>query len=155
MKATSLERHLLENPLRPKGTTIPKDGTKFVGAHFPGRSGLEAYIAAPQSFPASRVVYHNDDWVVIKDLYPKSSVHLLLLPRDLKLSHMHPYDALADPEIAAQMQAEATYVASIAAAELRRLFGADSKAESGRNAAMLQGNKHDKVRHVPVLTKTL
>ena len=36
------------------------------------RSGLGAYIERPEAFPASRVVQFDADFVVIRDLYPKS-----------------------------------------------------------------------------------
>jgi aprataxin len=53
---------------RPK-TTVSQSGNKYFG-----RDGLLAYIEEPESFPKSRVVYYNDDWVLIHDLYPKASV---------------------------------------------------------------------------------
>lgn len=53
---------------RPK-TTVAVSGNKYLG-----RDGLLAYIKEPESFPKSRVIYYNDDWVLIHDLYPKASV---------------------------------------------------------------------------------
>jgi aprataxin len=60
---------------RPK-TTVSNTGNKYYG-----RDGLLAYINEPESFPKSRVIYYNDDWVLIHDLYPKASVCSLALAR--------------------------------------------------------------------------
>jgi aprataxin len=53
---------------RPK-TTVAASGNSYLG-----RDGLLAYIREPESFPKGRVIYYNDDWVLIHDLYPKASV---------------------------------------------------------------------------------
>ena len=36
---------------------------------FDNRDGLGAYMACPDQFPPSRVLYYNDSFVVIHDLY--------------------------------------------------------------------------------------
>ena len=108
-----------------------------LGLHFPGREGLEAYIAAPESFPQSKVIYHNEDWVLIRDLYPKASVHLLLLPRNLEISNTLPYDAFeSHPELLANAKEEAEKAAKIAASELRRQYSSVSASEKRRVEAM-------------------
>ncbi|KAF2087877.1 HIT-like protein [Saccharata proteae CBS 121410] len=103
---------------------------------FHGRDGLGAYIADPSSFPPSRILYHTKDWVVINDMFPKSSVHLLLLPRDPDKTHLHPFDAFEDAEFLQSCRAEAEKVVKIVAAELRRKYGRDSKQDRELNEAM-------------------
>lgn len=43
-------------------------------------TGLLAYLKDPSSYPDS-VIMHNEEFVVIKDKYPKSTLHLLIMPR--------------------------------------------------------------------------
>jgi aprataxin len=131
VKSSSISKHFSSNPFRPKGTNLPTGDV-----HFPGRSGLEAYLASPETFPASQIISYNDDWVLIRDRYPKASVHLLLMPRDLKISHMHPYDALRDPAFLESATKESAEAARLAASELRRQYGSGSAAEQSRNDAM-------------------
>ena len=104
--------------------------------HFLGRDGLQAYIEAPDSFPPSRVIYYNKKWVLIHDLYPKGSVHLLLLPRDLRISHIHPVDAFRDAAFLADAKQEAEKAAWIAASELQRMYCSGSATERKRLEAM-------------------
>jgi len=108
------------------------------GLHFPSRDGLEAYIVAPESFLQSEVIYHNENWVLIRDLYPKASVHLLLLPRDLKISHILPsYNAFnSNPEFLNNAKAEAEKAVQIAVSELRRQYSSVSASEEKRIKAM-------------------
>jgi aprataxin len=73
----------------------------------------------------------------VHDLYPKSAVHLLLLPRDTDKFFNHPFDALSnDVEFLAQVRVEAHRLRQLAAAELRRKFGRFSISEKGRVEAM-------------------
>ena len=103
---------------------------------FLGRDGLGAYITNPVSFPASRVIYHNDNWVVINDLFPKSSIHLLLLPRDPSKQLLHPFDAFEDTEFLSEVQAEVQRVRKLVAKELHRRFGKFSALDQKRQKAM-------------------
>ena len=89
------------------------------------RDDLIEYIQNPTSF-SSRLIYHNENFVVIKDLYPKASVHLLILPRDPSKYLLHPFVAFSDPVFLASIRTEATKVKALAASELRRLFGPSS-----------------------------
>lgn len=111
--------------------SAPKD--RFLGKL---RDGLGAYLSDPASFPASRVIYYNDDFVAINDLYPKASVHALLLPRSRKHHLLHPFEAFDDPEFLALVQKEALKLKELVASELRRKFGRDSQAESRREAVL-------------------
>lgn len=100
------------------------------------RDGLGVYLDDPSSFPASRVIYYNDDFVAINDLYPKASVHALLLPRSRKHNLLHPFEAFEDPEFLASVQKETLKLKDMVASELRRRFGRDSRAESRREAVL-------------------
>ncbi|KAF2434030.1 HIT-like protein [Tothia fuscella] len=101
---------------------------------FKHRDNLGQYIHTPET--NSRVVYYTDDWVVIKDAFPKSAVHLLLLPRHRHQYRAHPYDAFRDPEFLASAKEELEKVKGIVASELRRQFGKYSATEKARIDAM-------------------
>ncbi|KAE8352862.1 HIT-like domain-containing protein [Aspergillus coremiiformis] len=100
------------------------------------RDALGAYIANPGSYPPSIVVYHNDDFVAIHDLFPKSTLHLLLLPRDASKSRLHPFEALEDPVFLGKVKEETKKLRSLAAAELRRRYGKDSAQDKKRQEAL-------------------
>ncbi|KAI1950909.1 aprataxin-like protein [Ophidiomyces ophidiicola] len=101
---------------------------------FQGRDALGTYIKHPESTPG--VVYYNDDFVAITDLYPKSSLHLLLLPRDPSKSRLHPFDAFEDREFLAKVRDETMKLRSLAVSELRRMYGKTSRSEAARLEAM-------------------
>ncbi|RYP59674.1 hypothetical protein DL769_008438 [Monosporascus sp. CRB-8-3] len=106
---------------------------------FRARDGLGAYLADPASFPASRVVFHDASFVAINDLYPKASVHTLLLPRDAALRRLHPFDALGDPNNAAFLAAvreQAARLRRLVAKELQRRYGRFSRADAAREAVL-------------------
>ncbi|KAL8418633.1 hypothetical protein RB594_002017 [Gaeumannomyces avenae] len=107
-------------------------------AAFPGRAGLGAYLDEPKAWPGSRVIFHTAGHVAIHDLYPKSLIHCLLLPRAPAKRALHPFDALdgSDPEFLAETRAQAARLRSLVAAELRRRLGRDSAAEAARNAVL-------------------
>ena len=102
---------------------------------FTGRDGLGAYTADPGAFASSRVVYHNDKVVVINDLYPKSTVHTLVLPKS-KRNLLHPIEAFEDPQFLAETKQEVDRAKDMVANELRRLYGKFSVAEQPRLDAM-------------------
>jgi aprataxin len=103
---------------------------------FDRRSGLGAYIVAPDKYEASRVIFYNDNVVAINDLYPKSSVHCLLLPRAEKYQLMHPFDAFEDADFLATVRVEAAKLKSLVGKELRRKYGKFSKQEEAREAVL-------------------
>lgn len=98
------------------------------------RDGLGVYLNDPSSFPT--VVSYDDDFVVIKDAFPKATVHLLILPRDPKITDTHPIDALDDPDFLAMVKAKAETVKKVAAGELRRVLGKYSATERVRDDAL-------------------
>jgi len=101
-----------------------------------GRSALQAYIDAPASFPTSRVLSYDDDFVVIRDAYPKASVHLLLLPRSSSLTALHPFEAFADAAFLAAVRNAVAPLVTLVASELRRLHGSASRTDAARTAAI-------------------
>ena len=115
---------------------IPNGSLTGRSTTFLGRDGLGAYIASPTAFPASRVIYHNEKFVVINDLYPKSSVHLLLIPRDPSKTYLHAFEAFEDSAFLADVQVEVKKIRGLAAKELRRRFGTFSEKDMARGAAM-------------------
>ena len=126
-----------------KHKTPSKSSHKVVQAHpttaattFLGRDGLGAYIASPQSFPAARVILYSEEFVVINDLFPKSSVHLLLLPRSMEKTLLHPFEALSDTEFLRKLQLEAKKLRELAAKELQRRYGKFSAMDRAREEAM-------------------
>jgi aprataxin len=103
---------------------------------FKDRNGLAAYTTSPESFGPERIVYSNSDFVVINDLYPKATVHLLILPRDDVKASLHPFDALTDATFLSRVKEEVERCKDIAAAELKRRYGMMSASSSAYNAAM-------------------
>ncbi|KAK2745437.1 aprataxin-like protein [Myotisia sp. PD_48] len=106
-----------------------------------GRNGLGAYLESPQTFSPLTVKYYDDNFVVITDLYPKSSLHLLLLPRDPAQYYKHPFDAFScnDAESSAflsKVQHETRKVCKLAASELRRMYARYSQTEQIRTKAL-------------------
>ena len=69
-------------------------------------------------------------------MFPKSTLHLLLLPRDATKTHLHPFDALADPAFLAKVKAETSKLRALAAAELRRKYGRFSAQDRARQDAL-------------------
>lgn len=117
-------------------TKTPSDRNAAKGkTAFGVRDGLGAYIAKPETYPDA-VVYHNDDFVAIHDMFPKSSLHLLLLPRDQTKTRMHPFDAFEDAEFLEKVKAETRTLREFAAVELRRKYGKDSAQDQPIQAAL-------------------
>jgi aprataxin len=102
------------------------------------RDGLGLYIANPTSFPPSIIISHNPSFVTIRDAYPKSSIHLLVLPRDPSKTRLHPFEALngSDPTFLTSVRAECSKAKMLAASELRRLFGPSSIQDQARETAL-------------------
>lgn len=119
---------------KPKAKTRPK--TPSTSTAFPGRAGLGAYLAKPTASHASRVIFHTPSAVAIDDLFPKATVHALLLPRSAQHNELHPFKAFDDPAFLAQVRADTARLKDLATSELRRLLGQYSVAEAPRNAVL-------------------
>lgn len=126
---------MTSNP-KPKPKATPGSSSHSNSNGFAGRIGLGAYLADPTTYPASRVIYHTPDFVIINDLFPKATVHTLLLPRSEAHNLMHPFDALADPEFLAKVRAEAAKLKALVAKELRRRVGSYSASEAARETVL-------------------
>lgn len=128
---------------KPHSETPPSDPAP--NTTFLGRDGLGAYIQSPGSFPASRVIYHDDKWVVINDLFPKASVHILLLPRDPTKQLLHPFDAFKDQDFLKGVQEQVQKMRKLVAKELQRRYSKYSARDQTRHRAMeaLDGDLND------------
>lgn len=111
---------------------------------YAGRDGLGAYTADPDAFPRSRVIYHNDRAVVINDMYPKSTVHTLVLLRSPR-NTLHPFQAFEDAKFLAETKEEVEKAKVVVANELRRLYGKFSKSEKPRLEAMESDDPPDEL----------
>ena len=87
-------------------------------ANLDRRNGLSEYLHDPAKHPG--VLSYNDDFVIIKDLYPKATVHLLILPRDPVKQNQHPSEAFQDAVFFAKLKDEASKWRALAAKELAR-----------------------------------
>ncbi|KAI8625323.1 HIT domain-containing protein [Xylariaceae sp. FL1651] len=110
-----------KKPKSPEPKSLASTRSPLTGS-FKMRDGLGAYTADPTAFPSSRVIYHNESFVAINDLYPKSTVHTLLLPRS-PLSRLHPFDAFEDADFLATVQTETARLKRLVAKELQRRYG--------------------------------
>lgn len=61
------------------------------------RHVLQQYIDEPHSY--DEVVYHDDTALIMRDAYPKSSYHYLVIPRLAAITHKHPYDAFKNDPV--------------------------------------------------------
>ncbi|RAL04764.1 DNA 5'-adenosine monophosphate hydrolase [Aspergillus ibericus CBS 121593] len=100
------------------------------------RDGLGVYIEKPESFPSNVVVYYNENFVVIHDMFPKATLHLLLLPRDPQKTRLHPFEAFQDPEFLEKVKKETKKLRTLAAGELRRIHGKYSVQDKERQEAL-------------------
>ncbi|RDW78611.1 DNA 5'-adenosine monophosphate hydrolase [Aspergillus mulundensis] len=113
-----------------------KDIPRKAHGGFHARDGLGAYIAKPESYPSTTVVYYDDDFVVIHDMFPKSTLHLLLLPRDPEKTLVHPVQAFDDAKFLEKVKKEVNKVRTLAASELRRKYGKYSVRDRERIEAL-------------------
>ena len=134
----------------PPSDTLQSDPARTTT--FLGRDGLGAYISSPASFPASRVIYHDDKWVAINDLFPKSSIHILLLPRDPSKQLLHPFDAFEDLEFLKEVQVEVQKLRRLVAKELQRRYGKFSALDQKRQKVVdtLEGDSDSESQHLPI-----
>lgn len=102
------------------------------------RGALIEYIEHPERFP-DKVLRVTANTVLIKDAFPKATIHLLLLPRSPAHYLLHPHSAFADPAFLTMMREEAAVGAQLAAAELARKLGPFSASNRARDEAMGKG----------------
>jgi aprataxin len=87
------------------------------------RDALGPYTTHPDAFPPTSVIFHNANFVYVRDLFPKSQVHTLLLPRDQSKTRLHPFEAFEDAVFLQSVKDEAARLKRLVAAELKRMFG--------------------------------
>lgn len=103
--------------------------------NFSGKFGLGLYTHDPVKVSDSQMIYYDKDFVAIHDLYPKASVHALLLSTsDRNLEH--PFDLFEDPVFLKSYQDEVKKLKVIIAAELRRRCGKFSAQDKYREAVL-------------------
>ncbi|KAK3339130.1 HIT-like domain-containing protein [Neurospora tetraspora] len=105
---------------------------------------LVEYIDHPDRFP-QQVIRVTDKTVLIRDAFPKATVHLLLLPRSPAHHDLHPHQAFEDRDFLAMMRDEAASAARLAAAELKRKLSTFSASSKARNEAMDKGVPFDQL----------
>ena len=54
------------------------------------RYALKNYVTSPETVNDDTVTYFDDKVSIIRDSFPKSECHLLILPRTMQLSRSHP-----------------------------------------------------------------
>ncbi|KAI2641452.1 HIT-like protein [Hypomontagnella submonticulosa] len=136
-KRNAFAELMAPKPKAPKEDPKPLSSTRapVIMRSFRDRDGLGVYTHDPKSFPPSRVIYYDDDFVAINDMWPKSTVHTLLLPRSPR-SRLHPFDAFEDPEFLAAVQAETQKLKRLVAKELQRRYGRFSAQDKMREAVL-------------------
>ncbi|RPA87490.1 HIT-like protein [Ascobolus immersus RN42] len=87
------------------------------------RNALSPFIINPAKYPPSIVITSNISVTLIRDKYPKSFLHLLVLPRDLKKSVQHPFEAFKDRQFLEMVTEQAEQARILVAKELKRKFG--------------------------------
>ena len=100
------------------------------------RAGLLPYILKPEDFPSDIVISYNERAVLVRDAFPKATVHLLLLPRDSTKWDLKPRDAFDDPKFLDIVREEAAEAVQLASSELSRLISNYSDSCKARIAAM-------------------
>jgi aprataxin len=103
------------------------------------RNALREYLDDPANH--SSVLGYNDDFVVIRDLYPKSTVHLLILPRDQVKQRQRMSEACYDADFFTKLKSEAVKWRTLAGKELARqlLSTTDVTSESSWNTEIKVG----------------
>ena len=88
-------------------------------------SGLDVYFRDPANHP--NIVGSNENFVIVNDIYPKATVHLLILPRDPLKRKQHPFDAFQDNEFLNKCKKEASKWRLIAAEHLKEAICGSEK----------------------------
>ncbi|KAK6541981.1 aprataxin-like protein [Orbilia ellipsospora] len=101
------------------------------------RSNLSLYLLnPPTSCPPGTLLFHTPSFVIIKDAFPKATVHALILPRDLKITHEHPIHILnSNPDLLASIRAISIQTRDILAKQLAVIHRHTSQTEITRQKA--------------------
>lgn len=96
---------------------------------------LLPYMEHPEHYPDA-VLRDTQDTTLIVDKYPKSSVHLLLLPKWEPHRNLHPHDALQDEAFLAALKKDVREGVKIASARLRALMISANPDLQGANSPL-------------------
>lgn len=117
-------------------SNTPERSKRNISSRFDKRDGLGSYITHPEKSNKSQVIFYNDDFVGINDLFSKSSVHCLLLPRDPRYQRQHPFEAFEDAEFLAAVRENVLKLKTLVAKELQRRYAQFSAQEKAREAVL-------------------
>jgi aprataxin len=153
----SKTRNAFSELMSPKQKAHPKT-TRQVRSNDPDnlgdpRNGLLPYIKAPEDH--ARVIRFSDDFVLIRDAFPKAVVHLLLMPRDPSKYNLHAHTALADAAFLAKFRKEANECMLLAASELANACALYSARHKQRIKAMDDGTDPAKLPPARDFTKEI
>lgn len=103
---------------------------------------LGQYIKSPDKFPKD-VVLNTPDFVVIKDAFPKSYIHYLVLPKSVK-PDTHPLKAFEDDDLYAKTLEMVEKVEKLAAVEFIKAKGysKEIKIQSGIHSVPSMNHVH-------------
>lgn len=121
---------------------------KHIGKHSnprDPRNNLFSYILHPEKFSSDMVVDYNEKTVLIRDAFPKATIHLLLLPRDSTKWDLNPRDAFDDPVFLDMVRSEVAEAVKLASSELSRLISPYSESCKPRIAAMESDDPPDEL----------
>lgn len=135
MTAGSNKAHSTSSTRPPKPRSKP---SRHVTGSFQGpfiaRYGLGIYLQPTYKDPS--MISRDEHWCLIWDMYPKSKLHILLLPRHVPQSQTYVLDAFDDAAFRAACVAKIAEVRGLAGRELRRIVGGRSGTEQRRAAAI-------------------
>ncbi|KAK1777142.1 HIT-like domain-containing protein, partial [Copromyces sp. CBS 386.78] len=149
----SKKRNAFAELMAPKPNATKLDASSSAGARSSSHKNtakskwsgaLLEYIDHPDRFP-QHVIRVTDNTVLIRDRFPKATVHLLLLPRSPAHYDLHPHQAFQEQDFLAMMRHEAASAARLAAAELQRELSTFSASSKARNEAMDKGVPFDQL----------
>jgi aprataxin len=120
---------------KPKKEPKPVRTTNPTNLNDP-RNALLTYILRPESYSPKIIISYTENSVLIRDAYPKSLLHLLLLPRDSTKYALHPHTAFVDSTFHTLIKAEVNQALDLATSELSRLLAPHSASTQARLAAM-------------------
>lgn len=89
---------------------------------FSGRDALGAYISSPEKYDSTQVIFYDEGFVAVHDMFPKSSVHKLLIPRHEKFSRLHPFEAFNDHKFLENVRQQTAKLKEMVIDEIRRKY---------------------------------
>lgn len=89
------------------------------GLESTGAKGLGKYLGG-DALPlhADTIIWRDDEFLLLRDKFPKATVHFLLMNQKKKVYTLHPLRAMADPEILQAFQSKINSLQDIIFAEI-------------------------------------